>query len=253
MNRKYILINTIALALTVAVNYLSNTGYLNGETMSTVSSRYENLFTPAGYAFSIWGLIYFGLAAFLVYLYRRTSMARHEVELTWWFVLSCLANMSWVIAWLYLQITLTVILMVFLLVCLLRIVKIVDAEVGKASLRKRLMLWMPFSIYSGWVTVALIANMAAWLTKLEWNRWGLAETAWAYIMISIAVLINLFMMWSRRMTGFNITGAWALSAIAVANWNAERSVSIWAITGSVILLINIIVVMSGRNRRNVTA
>lgn len=252
MKRKYILINTLALLLTVVVNYLSNAGYLNGETMSSVSSRYENLFTPAGYAFSIWGLIYVGLAAFLVYLYRRSSLARYEVEITSWFVLSCLANMSWVIAWLYSHITVTVLLMLFLLVCLLRIVILLDAEVGNAPLKKRLMLWMPFSVYSGWVSVALIANMAAWLTKLGWNKWGLEDSIWACIMISIAALINLYLMWSRNMTGYNITGSWALAAIAVSNWDSERPVAIWAVAASAVLLINIIIVLSWQRHRQAT-
>ncbi len=59
--------NVIALLITLAINYLSNTGIFNGNTMATVSARYQNYFTPAGYAFSIWGVIYLGLLAFVIY------------------------------------------------------------------------------------------------------------------------------------------------------------------------------------------
>jgi hypothetical protein len=59
--------NILALIITLIINYLSNTGIFNGNTMATVSARYQNFFTPAGYAFSIWGVIYLGLAAFVIY------------------------------------------------------------------------------------------------------------------------------------------------------------------------------------------
>lgn len=251
MNRKYILINATALALTIAINYLSNTGLFNGQTMSSVSSLYENLFTPAGYAFSIWGFIYLGLAAFLVYMYQERNTGVSGAKLTWWFVLSCLTNIAWVIAWLHLYIGLTVLLMVFLLVCLLRIVTMLGMELENASLKKRLMLWLPFSIYSGWVSVALIANMAAWLTKIEWNGSGLDERAWTSIMIAIATLLNIIMMWKRRMTGFNVTGAWALTAIAVANWHTDKPVAIFALVCSGILMINLLVCLSFNHRKRV--
>jgi len=67
MKKIYQITNGVALVITVIINYLSNTGIFNGETMATVSAKYQNLFTPAGYAFSIWGLIYLGLFGFVIY------------------------------------------------------------------------------------------------------------------------------------------------------------------------------------------
>jgi hypothetical protein len=61
MKKTLALANGIALIITIFVNYLSNTGALNGNTMKVVSDKYFNYFTPAGFAFSIWGLIYVGL------------------------------------------------------------------------------------------------------------------------------------------------------------------------------------------------
>lgn len=50
--------NGFFLLFTIIFNYLSNTGIFNGKTIANVSNQCHNLFTPAGYAFSIWGLIY---------------------------------------------------------------------------------------------------------------------------------------------------------------------------------------------------
>ena len=62
--------NGIALVSTIVINYLSNTGAFNGKTIADFSDKYHNYFTPAGYAFSIWGLIYLGLLAFVIYTGR---------------------------------------------------------------------------------------------------------------------------------------------------------------------------------------
>ena len=53
--------------LTLVINYLSNTGIFNGNTVKIVSDKYHNYFTPADYAFSIWGLIYLDLIVFVFY------------------------------------------------------------------------------------------------------------------------------------------------------------------------------------------
>ncbi|MGZ8551175.1 MAG: hypothetical protein ACXWV2_10960, partial [Chitinophagaceae bacterium] len=88
--------NGVALVATIIINYLSNTGIFNGNTMAVVSARLQNLFTPAGYAFSIWGLIYLGLFAFVIYqgrsLFTKTADDRIVLKIGWWFVVSCLSN-----------------------------------------------------------------------------------------------------------------------------------------------------------------
>src|SRR5687768_3551698 len=105
--------NTIALIITIAINYLSNTGLLNGNTMATISGRYSNYFTPAGYAFSIWGLIYLGLIGFVFYSWRSLSDKNNQLlsNIGWWFIVSCIANSMWVVVWLYDQLALSVLLM----------------------------------------------------------------------------------------------------------------------------------------------
>ena len=70
MKRILQIANGFFLIITVIINYLSNTGVFNNNTMASVSVRYQNLFTPAAYAFSIWGLIYLGVFGFIIYQAR---------------------------------------------------------------------------------------------------------------------------------------------------------------------------------------
>lgn len=228
--------------ITVIVNYLSNTGIFNDNTMASVSARYQNLFTPAGYAFSIWGLIYLGVFAFIIYqarsLFKKNASDEIVVRTGWWFVLSCIANCSWVLAWLYEYTGLSVLIMLVLLVCLLRVV--INANKIHTDARVKTFVVWPFSIYTGWICVALVANIAAWLTKIQWDGLGIAETSWAIIMICVAGGILLFVALNRALPGFSLVGVWALVAISLADWNKAPLVAKAALVVSIILLISVV-------------
>ena len=57
------ILNITAFIAVLLVNYLSNTGMMNNTTIGEVSAQVNTLFTPAPYAFAIWGLIYLFLLA----------------------------------------------------------------------------------------------------------------------------------------------------------------------------------------------
>ncbi len=245
--------NGIALLITITVNYLSNTGMINNMTVGEVSANYQNYFTPAGYAFSIWGFIYLLLLGFVIYQWRGTLNDKTidtDIErIGWWFVISCLANCGWLIAWLYEYTGISVLLILTLLLTLLGIIVRLNINNKTVSLQKRVFITWPFSVYAGWVTVAVIANMAAWLTSTSWNRWNIAETNWTIIMIAVAMLINLFMVVRRNMYVYALSGIWALIAIANRN-EAGPIVRASFITAAALLAVCIIHYF---NRKVVTA
>ena len=242
--------NSIALVFTIVMNYLSNTGIFNGNTMKTVSDKYHNYFTPAGYAFSIWGLIYLGLLGFVFYtgltfFKKNTDNTNTEndnvVKIGWWFVVSCVANSLWVVAWLYDYTGLSVILMLILLFSLLKIIVNTRMELDFHPLKKYLFIFWPFAIYAGWITVALIADIAAWLTKLNWNGWGISQITWTIIMIVVAGSINVLMVWKRNLREYALVGIWALIAIAVSNKNEAQTIVYACFIVSAIILISILI------------
>ncbi len=235
--------NGIALLATIIINYLSNTGVLNGNTMKTISDKYHNYFTPAGYAFSIWGLIYIGLLAFVIFtgrgLFKKAEDEWPVLEIGWWFVISCAANSFWVLAWLYDYTGVSVILMVVLLFSLIKIILKTQMELDDLPLKKIAFVWWPFCFYSGWISVALIADVAAYLTKIKWNGFGISAIAWTIIMILIAGILNVFMTWNRNMREFALVGVWGLVAVAVANWNGQKPIVYSALIVAAILLISL--------------
>jgi len=245
--------NILALVVTLVMNYLSNTGVFNGNTMASVSARYQNYFTPAGYAFSIWGLIYIGLAAFVIYQAKGISKPENTPEIVskigWTFVISCIANCLWILTWLYDYTSLSVLIMIVLLLSLIRIVIRTRMELDLITFKRVALEWWPFAIYLGWISVALIANIAAWLTKMEWSGWGIPPISWTVIMISAATVVNIVLIWSRNLRESASVGVWALIAIAVANSNGEEIIVNGAIVASVIIFINISI-HAYRNRAN---
>lgn len=234
--------NIIALVITIIMNYLSNTGIFNRSTMASVSAEYQNYFTPAGYAFSIWGLIYIGLIAFIIYqskgLFKKSEVPSVVLEVGWLFVISCAANCLWILAWLYAYTGTSVVIMILLLFSLMRIVISTRMELDQVPLRKIVFVWWPFSLYVGWVTVALLANISAYLAKIQWDGFGISGISWTILFICIAGVVNIFLTWGRNMREAAIAAAWGLIAVAVANANEFPSIVYTAITVAVILIIS---------------
>lgn len=231
--------NAVVLVITIVINYLSNTGVFNGETMSTISAKYQNMFTPAGYAFSIWGLIYVGLFGFVIYYgpFTKQTEAKEKMlnHIGCWFIISCIANSLWVIAWLYEYTAMSILIMVILFVALLKIITNTPQAFKAADLKTRIFFRLPFSIYAGWISVALIANIAAYLKKIEWTGFVISEVTWTIVLFIIAALIHLFMIWKRNMIAFGLVAVWALIAIAVANKPVNNIVYVAAIATAIII------------------
>ena len=257
MRKSLSYLNFIALIVTVLINYLSNTRFFNDTNMAEVSARYQNYFTPAGYAFSIWGLIYLLLAIFtigqIVELRRSWSERIVTGQIGPWFVVSCLANCLWVINWLHDNTGFTVVIMILLLVSLLIIIQRIYKQVTRTtSLKTRFLTLTPFAIYAGWISVALIANIAAYLTKVDLSLGALSSVNWAIVMMIVAVFVNLYMVWYRNLPEFSLVGVWALVAIGIANHSKVGLLANAAFMLAGLLLVNFVVYMVVRNRTSQT-
>ncbi|NND62466.1 MAG: tryptophan-rich sensory protein [Flavobacteriaceae bacterium] len=241
MKNKLPYLNGLAFLLVITINYLSNTGIINNTTIGEVSGEYRNLFTPAGYAFAIWGLIYLLLAGFVVYQFRALWKKERAVKVvndtSGWFLLSCVANSAWVFCWLYGNLLLSLICMFTLLFALLKIVWRNDMEIWDAPISIIAFVWWPFVIYSGWIAVASIANVAAYLTSIEWSGWGISEMSWTLMMIGVATSLNLLILWKRNMREFAAVGAWALIAIGIANKESHDVITNVSFVAAALLLL----------------
>ena len=233
--------NILAFILVLVVNYLSNTGFFNDTTIADVSSEYSTLITPAPYTFSIWGLIYLLLLGFVVFqvrsLFVKNARDGFVEEVGWWFIISCTANCLWIITWLNGYTLLSIVVMLVLLTSLMVIIFRNRMELYDAPLSVIAFLWWPFVLYAGWITVAAIVNISAFLVKIQWNGWGLDPEIWTVLMILVATGINILAVKNRNMREFAGVGVWAFIGIAAANWSVNILVQYTTLAAALALII----------------
>jgi hypothetical protein len=236
------ILNILFFTATIYVNYASSVGVFNNSTQAAISGKYQTLFTPASYGFSIWGIIYLLLLGFVIYQSRSLFVTVPDdrfIEKTGgWFILSCIANSLWCYLFVCDHILLSTFVIFFILFCLLQIVQRNKIKRNKAPITTIVFLWWPFIIYSGWLTVACIANVTIYLTKIGWDGWGLSPQGWTFILIGIATLLNLIVTWRQNMREFALVGAWGLVAIGVANTEGYQAITQMAYVCAGLLIVS---------------
>jgi hypothetical protein len=209
-------VNVLTFALTVVVNVLANALPLNGLETGEISDRFQIYFVPAGYVFSIWGLIYLALLGFTVYQALPAQRANPRLRsIGYWFAFGNLANTIWVFLWHYEVFSLTLVVMLALLASLIVIYLRLDIGRARVSAAEGWLVNLPFSIYLGWITVATIANVTQVLYYFGWSGWGLAPETWAVIMLSVGVIVAGVMAWTRGDIAYLLVLVWAFAGIAI--------------------------------------
>jgi hypothetical protein len=209
--------NTIGYLVVIGVNVLAGLGLINGTTTSQVSEKYDNLFVPAGFTFSIWGVIYLALLGFIIYQLRLAFATGHEETLEqfmermrgWWLI-SCMANSCWLFAWHYELMPLAILLMLTLLISLLAIHINFNIAAPGASRPVRWFIYIPFSLYLGWICVATVANTAALMVYAGWNGMSVAVTA---ILILVACTGATLLVVKRHNIVAGMVAIWAFYGI----------------------------------------
>ena len=243
-NRVNQILVILAAAATITINALADILPINGLGTGQISDAFSVYFVPAGYVFSIWGLIYLGLAAYVVFQALASQRENPRLQsITGWFILSSLANCAWIFLWHYQLFALTLAAMTVLLVSLIMIYLKLEIGRQKVSKAETWLVRVPFSIYLGWITVATIANVTDVLDYFKWNGWGIAPQSWAAIMLAVAVVVGGLMAFTRKDIAYLLVLVWAFVGIAV-KFPAEPLVNTaaWCASAVVSLLVVITVI-----------
>lgn len=238
------MITILATLITITVNSLANALPLNGQSTGEISDRFDVLFVPAAYVFSIWGLIYLGLIAYSVYqalpAQRDNALLNRIAPLYW---LASAANSIWIFLWHYEYFSWTILVMLALLLSLIAIYRQLRATDGATEAGFAWAARLPFSIYLGWISVATIANAAQWLFFLGWGGWGLSDVTWTLIMLGVAALLGLVMLLRERDYAYALVLVWAFIGIAIKQAGAgQQAVSVGAYAAVAALVVGILAV-----------
>ena len=210
--------NILATIVTIIVNALAVILPLNGKTTEYLSDKYPNLFVPAGITFSIWGIIYILWVVFAMYQ-ARDLFKKEEIEMpflqqiTFLFVVSSIANSAWIFLWHYEYVGLSLLMMIILLFSLLAIYIRLNIGKSNVTLTEKLCVRVPFSVYLGWITIATIANVTAFLVSVKWDGFGIDPLTWTILIIAIGTLLTILMLALRKDIAFSLVVLWAFLGI----------------------------------------
>jgi hypothetical protein len=213
--------NVAAVVLAIAWNALVNILPLNGVNTAVVSDSYPNLFTPPGYVFAIWGVIYVLAAVFAAYQLRPSQRSADYLgKIGWLYLAGAVINVIWLVFFHYsygaptLYLVSTVLLLL-LLVDLLFIYRRLDVGGAVVPRGVKLCVHVPMSIYLGWISVASIAGLASAINVVSPELSVGTQAAATAAMLVVALALAGVMLWLRRDIVFALVVLWAVSGISV--------------------------------------
>ncbi len=234
MRRYLSLLATVAV---IAVNAAANIVPINGVNTGEVSALYPTGFTPAGWVFAIWSLIYIGLLAFGVYAARvpdgRSGRVR-GIEPA--YLVSCLANAVWIFMWHHQQILASLVLMLVIFGSLL-VVYVRLRAVPAGSRGERICVDMTFSLYFGWITTATLANLAAWFFDLGVYPFRLAMDDWAILTVVTATAVYTAVGVRTQDVIYTAVFAWASLGIVLQTMEISDAVRLAAAAGCTVMVV----------------
>jgi hypothetical protein len=220
--RAFAILNFLFLCGHIAVAYATNAKLISNRSVGDVSDQYESLFTPAGMTFSIWGLIYTTLLAYCIYhlVVAFTKPLLHPANMDLsrtgiWFTVNSLAAIAWLLTWTGSNLAMATILIVVQLITLMIIHIRSGIHDPYASAGTKIFTYFPLSIYFGWITIAVIANISVYLVSIQWDGmgWGYANTTWAQFIIGFAILLTVVVVLVQRNVFYGLVVIWGLYGI----------------------------------------
>lgn len=210
------IVTLLSFALMVTVNALANIIPINGMNTGQVSDAYPNLFAPIALTFSIWGVIYFLLLLFVLFALGlfRAKGSRVEPPYLWktevLFSISSVANTAWILSWHFQIIPLSMVLTLTMLTSIALLYR--GLMKVRLTMRERVLVLLPFSVYFGWLTIATIANATVLFVSLGWTG-GSYQPIWMAIILVVGLAIGLLVILRNRDIAYGLVFIWAYAGI----------------------------------------
>ncbi|TGE14845.1 tryptophan-rich sensory protein [Hymenobacter elongatus] len=220
----------------IGLNYWANTHPFNGQTMGAVSAKYPTLLTPAGYAFSIWGLIFLALTIYAIWqLLPAQRHTRLPDVVAQPLTVASGATAAWVVLFAYELIEASVAMMLVILVALI----VAYGRAHRQVLARKAPRWtsMPLALYLGWISVASVLNITIGLRELGWQTPTNITVLLTLLLLALVVGLALVISNVKYEVVFSAAVVWALVAIWVAR-RVEYSELGWAaLAGAVVVAV----------------
>lgn len=188
-----------------------------GPGIGEVSNRYPTYVVPAGYAFMIWNLIYALTLSYGIWQAlpgQRTNQLLRRIG--WATASATFACAAWVPIFQRSLFELSVFVILWALASLIAVVALLYGYRATLSHTENWLVYVNFSVFLGWLTVATVANIGQTLTARGWSGWGLSGESWGLMALALAGLIAAaVVMVTRGNVPYALTIVWAFVAVAV--------------------------------------
>lgn len=208
--KKFGIVYLIVYGIMLFLNYWSAT-----DVGSTADSQ-QSLIQPAGYAFSIWGVIYLSIFLWIIRLFFIKTIERTVYEkIKVWLILNFILNAAWILTFTADMIFLSTLIIAGLLFTLIMIYRSISA------IRYNFFDRFPFSLYFGWVTVATLVNIFTLAVSMGTKQiLGLNEISWTNIMLVVATGLCIYISIKYLDWLYPLVFVWSFTGIAIENSNA---------------------------------
>ncbi|MBP3930306.1 MAG: hypothetical protein J6D47_12185 [Peptostreptococcaceae bacterium] len=228
-------INLLGFAFLMYASYLFRTN------QSAFNKDLDPLFNPAPYSFGIWIVIYIALIIWIIKgFFAKDKIKEMYLKISLWFVACMILNGVTVL----LPTTFSVIMIIGALITSLVIYNIVD----KFNIAKRYRI--PFSLLSGWLSVATIVNISKFLRNMGvTNILGINQVGWTNTLLVVGCILAILFTIIRNDIVYPLVFIWGYIAIAVQNKDINSI--IYTVGGTCVLIIIGIIYGKLRNRHRV--
>ena len=248
MRRNYIPL--LATLIVIAVNAAANIVPINGFNTGELSALYPTGFTPSGYVFAIWSLIYLGLIVFgLAALRGQPDTVARVARIQGPYVINAAANAAWIFAWHFRQVALSFGIMLVILATLILIFWRLR-KMPPPTWPQFLSIDGPFSLYFGWITTATLANFGALCFDLQWYPLNLTMDQWALITVCSATAAYVWMGAVTRDVVYCAVFVWAAIGIYNRPSGVIEQVQSAALTGAFLVGVCILWALFNRPQRS---
>lgn len=209
--RLLVLLAAIAMPL---VAWLSNTGTF-GPDNGTISDRYPTLLVAAGYAFSIWGLIFLLDLAYAAW--QATGQRKRDATLgrvAPWAAAGFALTTIWMPLFSLEQFWLCLVVIFGAMACLVRCAWLLSNDASPVA-GQRMWAWAPLSLHAGWLSLAAFLNLAQVVVAYELLS-TTRQLPWSLVLFALAAVTLLAV--NQRMRGnavYTAAALWALAAVYV--------------------------------------
>ena len=232
ISKRIAIVNLIFFALMIAINYSARSN------VGIIANEKSALIQPAGYAFSIWSLIYLLLFLWIIKgFFVRGKKVSVYIDLQVLIPLNFLLNGAWILAFTQQKILLSTVIILLLLLSLILIYRKIKKNVNRG-----LFDLVPFSIYLGWISIASIVNVFTYFVRNDVISFlGIEELGWTVIILIFGCALAVSFSLINQDALYTLVFIWSYIAIYVKD--QEEIINLVTLISIIIMSVTVLYVV----------